>query len=242
MNPDPKTVLLTTANEQLTGQLLRRQRALDVRVIDGHVAGLPIGGQYWCFIDWLLPDISGLEMCRRLRQLPATRSAHITMLLPLADEEARCRAIHAGADDYMVGALDADRLLRRLYFDLAKPKAVMLSEKILLGDLQVDKAAYIARYQGRRIALALNEFRLLIHFVEHPNRVFNRSSLIAILHKSGERIDERTVDVWIGRLRRAFKAQGVPDPLRTVRSVGYVLDHVESELTELPDESPALSN
>lgn len=233
MNPDTKTVLLTTPNEQLTGQLLRRQRALDVRVIDAQIADLPDGTECWCFIDWLLPDISGLEMCRRLRQLPATRSAHITMLLPQADEEARRRSIHAGADDYMVGALNADRLLRRLNFDLAKPKAILPSEKILLGDLQVDKAAYLARYQGRRIALALNEFRLLIHFVEHPNRVFTRNSLIDILHKNDERIDERTVDVWIGRLRRAFNAQGVPDPLRTVRSVGYVLDHVESELVTM---------
>lgn len=228
MNPEPKTVLLTTANAQLAGQLRLQQRTLDVRLIDARVADLPTATQYFAFIDWLLHDISGLEMCRRLRQIPATRGAHITMLLPQSDEDARRRAIAAGADDYITGALDADRLLRRLNFDLAKPKTMLPAEKILLGDLQVDKAAYVARYQGRRIALALNEFRLLIHFVEHPNRVFNRNSLIDMLHKADERIDERTVDVWIGRLRRAFKAQGMPDPLRTVRSVGYVLDHVES--------------
>lgn len=96
--------------------------------------------------------------------------------------------------------------------------------------MQIDKAAYFARYQGRRIALASNEFRLLIHFVEDPNRVFTRNSLIDILHKADERIDERTIDVWISRLRRAFKAQGVPGRLRTVRSVGYVLHHVDSEI------------
>ena len=228
MNLEPKTVLMTTANEQLAGQVRMLQQTINVRVIDADVVDFPIGTQYYCFIDWLLPDISGLEMCRRLRKNPATRGAHITILLPHADKEVRQRAIQAGADDYMTGALDAERLLRRLNFDLAKPKAILSGETIPLGDLQVDKAAYIARYKGRRIGLALNEFRLLVHFVEHPNRVFNRNSLIDILHKSDECIDARTVDVWVGRLRRAFKAQGMPDPLRTVRSVGYVLDHVES--------------
>jgi two-component system, OmpR family, phosphate regulon response regulator PhoB len=182
-----------------------------------------------------LPDISGLEICRRLRALPATRNAHITMVLKEADEAARRQSILTGADDYIIGSLDAGIIIHRLNLDVPEPKLDMPSARLILGELQIDKAAYIVRYQGRRIALAMNEFRLLIHFVEHPNRVFTRARLIEILNKRDDIIDERTVDVWIGRLRRAFKSNGAPDPLRTVRSVGYVLDYEDSRLTEAMD-------
>jgi two-component system, OmpR family, phosphate regulon response regulator PhoB len=232
MTTGKTTVLLTTASDQLARAVLQRPQALQIIMIGAQFPDLPAATKYWCFVDWLLPDISGLEICRRLRHLPATRNAHITMVLNQADEDARHRSILAGADDYMTGVLDAERLFRRLNLDLVEPKLAMPSARMILGDLQVDKAAYIVRYQGRRIALALNEFRLLIHFVQHPNRVFARHSLIEILRKSDEAIDERTVDVWVGRLRRAFKTNGVPDPLRTVRSVGYVLDYVESEMLQ----------
>lgn len=95
------------------------------------------------------------------------------------------------------------------------------------GDLVVDLAAFAARWQGRVISLRPNEFRLLAHFVAHPDRVFSRADLIASLGKDGDLLDERTVDVWTGRLRRALREHGVPDPLRTVRTVGYVLDSIE---------------
>lgn len=95
------------------------------------------------------------------------------------------------------------------------------------GDLVVDLAAFAARWQGRVISLRPNEFRLLAHFVAHPDRVFSRADLIASLGKDGDLLDERTVDLWTGRLRRALREHGVPDPLRTVRTVGYVLDSIE---------------
>jgi len=95
------------------------------------------------------------------------------------------------------------------------------------GELVVDLAAFAARWQGRVIALRPNEFRLLAHFVAHPDRVFSRADLIASLGKDGDLLDERTVDVWTGRLRRALREHGVPDPLRTVRSLGYVLDSIQ---------------
>ena len=95
------------------------------------------------------------------------------------------------------------------------------------GELVVDLAAFAARWQGRVIALRPNEFRLLAHFVAHPDQVFSRADLIASLGKDGDLLDERTVDVWTGRLRRALREHGVPDPLRTVRSLGYVLDSIQ---------------
>ena len=230
MSGPRKTVLLSTVNDRLSAYALAHPRALELILIGAKLPDLPLATPYWCFIDWLLPDIAGIELCRRLREHPAMHTAHITMLLPGDDPDARHRSILAGADDYMTGELDIERVFRRLNLDLAEPRITMPKTGLMLGDLQVDTAAYVARYRGTRIRLALNELRLLIHFVKHPNRVYSRNSLIEELGKNGEIIDERTVDVWIGRLRRAFRDNGAPDPLRTVRSVGYVLDHVEREL------------
>lgn len=195
--------------------------------VEGCSAELPLmaeGPQYWCFVDWLLPDLSGIEMCRRLRETPATRYAHITMVLEDDDSEAKKRALLSGADDYLLGPLNAERLAKRLHYyrkqQSIAPPAPCLSQ----GDLQIDLAAVLVRYRDKRITLAPNEFRLLAHFLGNPDRVFTRTSLISVLGKQGEAIDERTVDVWIGRLRRALAAQGYPDRLRTVRSMGYVFD------------------
>lgn len=95
------------------------------------------------------------------------------------------------------------------------------------GELTVDPVAFAARYRGTILPLRPNEFRLLLHFVSHPDQVFSRASIIERLGKDSGLIDERTVDVWTGRLRRALRAAGVPDPLRTVRALGYVLDSLQ---------------
>ena len=187
--------------------------------------GLPlIEGSLWAFVDWVLPNISGLELCRRLRCEPLTAQAHITMLVDEDDADSRRRALRAGADDYLIGPLTRgailDRVLaaNRLQFDEGAVRVLSL------GELTVDIAAFQSRWRGKAIALMPNEFRLLRYLVEHPGRVFTRSQLIAALGKQEPPVDERTVDVWIGRLRRALRAAGAGDPLRTVRSLGYVLD------------------
>ena len=187
--------------------------------------GLPlIEGTLWAFVDWLLPAISGLELCRRLRCDPLTAQAHITMLVDEDDSDSRRRALRAGADDYLVGPLTRsailDRVLAANRHDLDEGPARVLA----LGELTVDIAAFQACWRGKAIPLMPNEFRLLRYLVEHPGRVFTRSQLIAALGKQEPPLDERTVDVWIGRLRRALRSAGAGDPLRTVRSLGYVLD------------------
>jgi two-component system phosphate regulon response regulator PhoB len=183
-----------------------------------------IEGTLWAFINWVLPDLSGLEVCRRLRCDPLTAQAHITMILEEDDQESRRRALRTGADDYMVGPIDRAALLDRvLSLELASNEAGAM-RALTLGDLTIDIAAFQARWQARPIPLMPNEFRLLRYFVEHPGRVFTRSQLIAALGKQEPPVDERTVDVWIGRLRRALRAAGVGNPLRTVRSLGYVFD------------------
>jgi two-component system phosphate regulon response regulator PhoB len=185
-------------------------------------------GHVWCFVDWLLPNASGLEMCRRLRESPATAHAHITMVLEEDDGEARRRALRAGADDYVLGPLTAAALATRLKPYRASSGTGNAPPRLQHGELSLDLAAHQLRWRGQVIALRPNEFRLLAHFIEHPDQVFSRTALIATLGKDDAAIDERTVDVWVGRLRRALKAHGVPDPLRTVRSLGYVLDGIEA--------------
>ncbi|MFZ5743113.1 MAG: response regulator transcription factor [Pseudomonadota bacterium] len=223
MSPNA-TVLITAPPPTLLQGLKRRRPDLAVAPLE---EGLPpvAEGPVWCFVDWLLPDRSGLEMVRTLREARATRDSHITMVLESAEPEDKRRALRAGADDYLVGPLSAERLLERLATYEAKPAAPAAPRRRLThGELVLDLTAHQVRYQGRLLTLRPNELRLLAHFVEHPDQVFSRTALIERIGKDGEVSDERTVDVWVGRLRRALVAQGAPDPLRTVRSAGYVLD------------------
>lgn len=183
-----------------------------------------VDGALWVFVDWVMDDLAGLEMCRRLRADPRTGEAHVTMVLEEDDVEDRRRALKAGADDYVVGPLTRNAVLDRvlaLESDTSDRRAV---SRVEMGALSIDMAAMQARWDSEPIALRPNEFRLLRFFAENPNTVLSRRDLISGLGKSEPAVDERTVDVWIGRLRRAIKAAGGGNPLRTVRSKGYVLD------------------
>ncbi len=188
-------------------------------------AELPlIEGALWIFIDWVLPEMSGLELCRRLRADPLTQNAHVTMVLEEDNQEDRKRALRMGADDYIVGPLTRATLLDRvLGANIGEQESTGL-RVLAQGELTVNVAAFQARWQGKPISLMPNELRLLRYFIEHPGRVFTRVQLIAALGKQEPAVDERTVDVWIGRLRRALKGVGAGNPLRTVRSLGYVFD------------------
>ncbi len=183
-----------------------------------------IEGSLWAFVDWMLPDIAGIEVCRRLRCNPLTLQAHITIVLDEDDQDARRKALRAGADDYLLGPVTRATILDRILSVKQRDHDVGISKTITLGELSIGLASFQARWQGVPIQLMPNEFRLLRFFVEHPERVFTRSQLIAALGKQDPPVDERTVDVWIGRLRRALHSVGAGEPLRTVRSLGYVLD------------------
>ncbi|CDO34346.1 MULTISPECIES: response regulator transcription factor [Novosphingobium] len=188
-------------------------------------AELPlIEGALWIFIDWVLPEMSGLELCRRLRADAITSHAHVTIVLEEDNVEDRKRALRMGADDYMVGPLTRNALLDRVLGASVSEQDSAGIRVVAQGELTVDLAAFQARWQGKPISLMPNELRLLRYFIEHPGRVFTRTQLIAALGKQEPPVDERTVDVWIGRLRRALKGVGAGNPLRTVRSLGYVFD------------------
>ncbi len=222
------TILLTAQDPALIEGLRDLRPACRVLPLGAAVPEGALGEPLRCFVDWLTPDTSGLEMVRRLREAPLTRNAHITMVLEQGDAEERRRALRAGADDYMIGPLTLQALTERLdrnrpaRLDAAPPR-----RELSHGELAVDLAAHQLRFRGVPVPLRPNEFRLLVHFIENPDRVYSRSALIDQLGKDDDAIDERTVDVWIGRLRRALQAHGAENPIRTVRSLGYVLDSVD---------------
>jgi len=183
-----------------------------------------LDGPVWVFVDWVMDDLAGLELCRRLRADPQTAEAHLTMVLETDDADDRRRALKAGADDYMVGPLDRTRVLDRVLALQGDPQPRHTTQRFERGALVIDMAALQARWAGTPVTLRPNEFRLLRFFAENPNQVLSRAQLITGLGKQEPAIDERTVDVWIGRLRRALKQAGAGNPLRTVRSLGYVFD------------------
>jgi len=181
-------------------------------------------GAVWVFIDWVLPTMAGLELCRRLRADPRMQDAHITMVLESGEAEDRRRALQAGADDYLIGPLDRRSVLDRVLALRSPLEQRHLAMVLDLGPLTIDLGSLQARWEGEPLSLRPNEFRLLRFLAENPNRVLTRQALIVGLGKQDSPIDERTVDVWVGRLRRALEAVGAEPPLRTVRSVGYVYD------------------
>lgn len=215
----------------LTGELAGGREAFthsDLRVVFHRWksdAPLPLmEGQPWAFIDWVLSEMSGLELCRRFRCADGLgQNAHITMILEEDDPEAKRRALRAGADDYIIGPIDRAALLDRV-LSVQLPDHDAPARTLKLGDLTLDLAALQARWCDKALVLMPNELRLLRYLMEQPGHVFSRQQLIAALGKHDQPIDERTVDAWVSRLRRALRDVGAGSPLRTVRSLGYVLD------------------
>ena len=212
------TIVVVPFDPALRDELVRRAIAADVVPLAQLDAA---SGAVWLFIDWLLPDTSGLELCRRLRAAPETAPARIFLVLEDDDRDSRRRALKAGADDYIVGPLSAEAIRARI--GGAAPAKVPPHAPLAHGELRLDRGAYQVRAGSTPVPMSANEFRLLAHFLENRDRVLSRDELIEAL-KGGEAVNERTVDVWIGRLRRALVAAKVPDPIRTVRQLGYVFD------------------
>jgi two-component system phosphate regulon response regulator PhoB len=183
-----------------------------------------IEGRGWAFIDWIIPELSGLEMCRRLRADSRTAAAHITMVLEHDDLEDRRRAMRAGADDYMIGPVNRQSILDRILVLHSEGIPRDPLRTIEFGALSLDLGAVQARWGRRLIPLSEKGFRLLRYLVENPNRVISRREIIEALGKGGDPDYLRTVDVWIKRLRTGLKQAGACHILRTVKGKGYVLD------------------
>jgi two-component system phosphate regulon response regulator PhoB len=175
-------------------------------------------------LDWMLPGLSGIELCRRLRARPETKALPIIMLTARGEESERVRGLATGADDYIVKPFSVPELLARVRGLLRRASPERLANVLSYGDIELDREKRRVVRSGRPIDLGPTEYRLLEFFLEHPGRVFSREQLLDSVWGRDIYIDERTVDVHIGRLRKLLNPGGEQDPIRTVRGAGYALD------------------
>ena len=175
-------------------------------------------------LDWMLPTVSGIEVCRRLRQRSDTRNLPIIMLTARGEETDRIRGLDTGADDYVVKPFSMTELCARVRAVLRRIRPGLAEDRVRHGELMIDRVAHRVKWGQQEVHLGPTEFRLLDYFMQHPGRVFSREQLLDAVWGSDVYVETRTVDVHIGRLRRALKTQGEEDPIRTVRSAGYSLD------------------
>ncbi|MFI4988359.1 MAG: phosphate regulon transcriptional regulator PhoB [Alphaproteobacteria bacterium] len=175
-------------------------------------------------LDWMLPLMSGLDVCRQLRRRPETRNVPIIMLTARGEEGDRIRGLNSGADDYITKPFSPRELVARVRAVLRRARPALAEERLSFGDIVMDLAAHRVARGGRNVHLGPTEFRLLRYLLEHPGRVFSREQLLDAVWGSDVYVEPRTVDVHIRRLRRALNGERDADPIRTVRSAGYALD------------------
>jgi two-component system phosphate regulon response regulator PhoB len=175
-------------------------------------------------LDWMLPGVSGIELCRRLRSRPETRQLPIVMLTARGEESERVRGLSTGADDYVVKPFSVPELLARVAALLRRASPERVADVLGFGDIAIDREKKRVTRGGRPIDLGPTEYRLLEFLMERPGRVFSREQLLDGVWGSDIYIDERTVDVHVGRLRKALNRDDEVDPIRTVRGSGYALD------------------
>jgi two-component system phosphate regulon response regulator PhoB len=175
-------------------------------------------------LDWMLPGLSGIELCRRLRARPETRQLPIIMLTARGEESERVRGLSTGADDYIVKPFSVPELLARVNALLRRASPERVADVLSFGDIAIDREKKRVSRSGNAIDLGPTEYRLLEFLMERPGRVFSREQLLDGVWGSDIYIDERTVDVHVGRLRKALNRGHSSDPIRTVRGAGYALD------------------
>lgn len=175
-------------------------------------------------LDWMLPKLAGIEVCRRLRARPQTRNLPIIMLTAKSEEIDRIRGLDTGADDYMTKPFSMSELIARIRAVMRRIRPALAEDKVEVGDISIDRTAHRVARNGVEVHLGPTEFRLLDYFIQHPGRVFSREQLLDAVWGSDVYVEARTVDVHIGRLRKALSKGGGDDPIRTVRSAGYALN------------------
>ena len=175
-------------------------------------------------LDWMLPGVSGLEICRRMRARQATRGLPVIMLTARGEEAERVRGLSTGADDYIVKPFSVPELIARVRALLRRASPDRVASRLNAGDLELDRQNWRVHRGRRTIHLGPTEFRLLEYLMAKPGRVFSRAQLLDSIWGLSVEIDERTVDVHVGRLRKALSQDGEADPIRTVRGAGYAFD------------------
>ena|SRR5215468_7259368 len=175
-------------------------------------------------LDWMLPQVSGLEICRRIRRTPQWRTLPVIMLTAKGEEADRVRGLEGGADDYVVKPFGVTELVARLKAVLRRARPTAGAETLRYADLVMDLASHRVTRNGASVHLGPTEFRLLRVLLERPGRVFSREQLLDAVWGRESEIEPRTVDVHIRRLRKALNEDGRRDLIRTVRAAGYAVD------------------
>ena len=176
-------------------------------------------------LDWMLPLVSGIEVCRRIRRAAETRSLPVVILTARGEEADRVRGLDSGADDYVVKPFSPSELVARLRAVMRRAQPDAGRDLLQFADVELDTAAHRVVRGGKAIHLGPTEFRLLRYLISRPGRVFTREQLLDAVWGQDVYVEARTVDVHIRRLRKALNADGGADVIRTVRSAGYALDH-----------------
>ena len=174
-------------------------------------------------LDWMLPSLSGIEVCRRIRRNESARDVPIIMLTARGEDSDRVRGLDSGADDYITKPFSPRELMARVRAVLRRSQPSD-HERLVYGDIEMDLARHRVQRGGRDLHLGPTEYRLLRHFLESPGRVFSREQLLDAVWGRDVYVETRTVDVHIRRLRKTLNEGGLPDLIRTVRSAGYAID------------------
>jgi two-component system phosphate regulon response regulator PhoB len=175
-------------------------------------------------LDWMLPAMSGIEVCRQIRRRPGTRDLPIIMVTARTEEADSVRGLNTGADDYITKPFTIDLLLARIRALLRRSGGAPAKGALKYHDITMDLAAHRVSRGGRHVHLGPTEFRLLEFFMQHPGRVFSREELLDAVWGPDIHVEPRTVDVHIRRLRKSLNGPGEVDVVRTVRAAGYALD------------------
>lgn len=224
-----KPYVLIAEDESAVSELLQynlKREDYDVAIAnDGEEALLMIEERApdLLLLDWMLPKVSGIEVCRRVRSGGVNPNLPIIMLTARGEESDRIRGLDTGADDYVTKPFSTTELMARVRAVLRRIRPGLRDDKVVVGDIEIDRVEHRVMRNGNDIHLGPTEFRLLDYFMQHPGRVFSREQLLDTVWGSDVYVELRTVDVHVGRLRKALRQAGGDDPIRTVRSAGYAL-------------------
>lgn len=174
-------------------------------------------------LDWMLPNVSGIEVCRQVKSKPETREIPVIMLSARSEENDKVRGLEIGADDYVTKPYSVTELMARVRTQLRRARPTMAGQVLSYEDIQLDAETHRVTRGDEQLKLGPTEFRLLSTFIEKPGRVWSRDQLLDRVWGRDIYVDTRTVDVHVGRLRKALTAKGGSDPIRTVRGAGYAL-------------------
>lgn len=226
----PRPLVLVVEDEAAIATMLRynleKQGYRVAEATDGQEALTRIQEQQpdIVLLDWMLPLMSGIEVCRQIRRKPATRDLPVIMVTARTEDHDAVRGLNTGADDYVTKPFNIDSLLARMRALLRRSNAVPDKGQLMFHDIEMDLSSHRVNRNGRKVHLGPTEFRLLEFFMQHPRRVFSREELLDAVWGHDIHVEPRTVDVHIRRLRKSMNVDGELDVVRTVRAAGYALD------------------